>query len=283
MISNPLLSLHPVQTPVAQQSMPLIRLGPDEEEWNALLEQIESKVDYFHYNMDRHVTDCYLMQSGALGTFILRNASIHGDDYYNLALSVRGYHSVKHFQVQWDGSCFKFGLRTFDDLNSFLEHLSSIPVLGESSGSFLSVTKGLSKSPSANTFDSILACAHDLEAPDPIFRSPSPSPELSIASKEGYLSVQSQYRKKWQTIWVAINKMTLSCYKCKENKTAYQSFHLKEYCVEIDSDSPLKNGFKLVNNNKTIVFWTNTNQEVNSWMYLIEWKKQNNRDSLSSN
>ena len=281
MINNPLLSLHTVQTPLAQQSVPLISMGPDQEEWNALLEEIESRVDYFHHNMDRHVADCYLMQSGTLGTFILRNASIHGCDYYNLALSVRGYHSVKHFQVQWDGSSFKFGLRTFGSLSSFLEHISSIPILGESSGSFLTVAKGLSKSPSENTFESILACAHDLETPDPIFRSPSPSPDLSIASKEGYLSVQSQYRKKWQTIWVAISKMTLSCYKNKENRLAYQSFDLKEFSVEVDPDS---NGFKLVNNNnKCVVFRTNTNEEVRSWMSLIEWKKQNNRDSLSSN
>ena len=283
MISYPLLSLHSVQTPVAQQSLPLIRLGPDDEEWNTLLEQIESKVDYFHHNMDRHVADCYLMQSGALGTFILRNASVHGADYYNLALSVRGYHSVKHFQVKWDGSRFIFGLNTFDDLNSFLEHINSIPILGESSGSFLTVTKGLTKSNSENTFDSILGCAHDLETPDPIFGSSSPSPDLSIASKEGYLSVQSQFRKKWQTIWVVINKMTLSCYKAKENKKAYLSFDLKEFCVEIDPDSSGKNGFKLVNNDKCIVFRTHTHEEVVSWMYLIEWKKKNYRDSVPSN
>ncbi|KAI6654113.1 Dual adapter for phosphotyrosine and 3-phosphotyrosine and 3-phosphoinositide isoform X2 [Oopsacas minuta] len=281
MIQYPKLSLHHVQTPTIELNPPLIRLGPEEEEWQALLEEIEAKVDFFHLDMDRHVADCYLMQSGCLGTFLLRNSSLHGEDYYNLVLSVRGYHSVKHFQVKWDGQNIMFGLRTFNNFDSFLQHIDSTPILGESSGSFLRIKQGLSKSSSGNNFDSICACTYDFESIDPVFRSPSPSPDLSIASKEGYLSVQSQYLKKWQTIWVVINKMVLSCYKNKENKKPYQSYNLKDFTVEIDPDSPLKNGFKLVNNNKFVVFRSNTNEGVRGWMYLIGWKIQNNRDSLT--
>ena len=283
MISDTLLSLHSVKTPLIEiMKVPLVQFGPTRQEWQMLIGEIESKVDYFHLNMDRHVADCYLMQTGCLGSFLLRNSSIHGEDYYNLVLSVRGYHSVKHFQIKWDGQFFTFGLQTFNDLDTFLMYIRSTPILGESSGSFLTVKRGISKSTSENRFDSVYACTSDLEYVDPIFHSPSPSPELSIASKEGYLSVQTKYFKKWQTIWVVINKMTVYCFKTKELRNAYQTFDLREYAVRIDNDSPLKNGFKLVNCKREIVFRTNTNEEVHSWLYLINWKLQNCKESFSS-
>ena len=277
MFSEPLLSLHSVKTPMIEvHKFPLIQLGPTFGEWQSLIEEIESKVNYFHLDMDRHVADCFLIQTGCLGTFLLRNSSVHGEDFYNLVLSVRGYHSVKHFQVKWNGFAFIFGLQTFDSLDAFLTYISSTPVLGESSGSFLTVKRGLVKSSSESNFDSVYACTNDLEFPDPIFRSQSPSPDLSIASKEGYLTVQAKYFKKWQTIWVVINKMSLYCYRNKEHKAPYQTIDLREYSVEIDPDSPLKKGFKLTNEKREFIFRTNTNEEVQSWMYLIKWKLQNN-------
>ena len=281
MISDPLLSLHSVKTPLIEiMKVPLLQIGPTYGEWQTLIEEIESKVDYFHLDMDRHVADCFLMQTGCLGTFLLRNSSIQGEDFYNLVLSVRGYHSVKHFQVKWDGKTFTFGLQKFNSVDAFLTYISSTPILGESSGSFLTVKHGISKSTSENNFDSIFACTNDLEYTDPIYRSPSPG--LSIASKEGYLSVQTKYCKKWQTIWVVINKMNLICYKTKESKNPYQTFDLSKYSVHIDVDSPHKNGFKLSNFKQQIVFRTNTNEEVQSWMFLINWKLENNRDSFNS-
>ena len=277
-IKNPLLSIHAVKTPRSEFPsihFPLLVFAPTEEDWNQILDELELKASYFHRDMDRHVAECFLMEGASFGTYLLRNSNEHGEEYFLLVLSVRGYHSVKHFKVIWDGDKFTFGRNTFASLDFFLEHLRSTPILAEASGSFLPVQNALSKASSVgNIFDAIDAYGSDFDTPDPVFHRQSPLPDLTIASKEGYLTVQATFSKKWQTIWVAVNKMILSCFKHKEQSKAYQTLDLNEFSVEIDAYSPNGNGFKLFNVKRSIVFRTNTRGEVQAWMKLIQWKME---------
>ena len=49
-------------------------------------------------------------------------------------LFFRCANSVKHFQIGWDGSQYKFGMGTFSCLSEFVEHFENKPLIGGDSG-----------------------------------------------------------------------------------------------------------------------------------------------------
>lgn len=44
--------------------------------------------------------------------------------------------SVKHFQIGWDGSQFKFGMGSFSNISEFVEHFENKPLIGGDSGEY---------------------------------------------------------------------------------------------------------------------------------------------------
>ena len=44
---------------------------------------------------------------------------------------------MKHFQIGWDGSQYRFGMGTFSCLNEFVEHFENKPLIGGDSGEFI--------------------------------------------------------------------------------------------------------------------------------------------------
>ena len=42
--------------------------------------------------------------------------------------------SVKHFQIGWDGTQFKFGMGSFSNISEFVEHFENKPLIGGDSG-----------------------------------------------------------------------------------------------------------------------------------------------------
>jgi len=41
---------------------------------------------------------------------------------------------VKHFQIGWDGTQFKFGMGSFSNISEFVEHFENKPLIGGDSG-----------------------------------------------------------------------------------------------------------------------------------------------------
>ena len=54
--------------------------------------------------------------------------------FNDLFIFFRCASSVKHFQIGWDGSQFKFGMGSFSNISEFVEHFENKPLIGGDSG-----------------------------------------------------------------------------------------------------------------------------------------------------
>ena len=76
---------------------------------------------------------CYYDNS-QVGSYLFRTSTDKAANGLRLALSVRCFQSVKHYEVSWDGNEFKFGMGRFASIEELLEHFSNYPVIGGDSG-----------------------------------------------------------------------------------------------------------------------------------------------------
>ena len=64
----------------------------------------------------------------------MRTSTDEGRREMKLALSVRCFQSVKHYEISWNGNEFKFGMGSFASVDELVEHFANYPVIGGDSG-----------------------------------------------------------------------------------------------------------------------------------------------------
>ena len=83
--------------------------------------------------MTRHQAEALLIQNGCDGSYLLRE-STNKTHHAQYSLSCRCSDSVKHFQINWDGSEYTFGMGKFPSLQDFISHFENKPLIGGESG-----------------------------------------------------------------------------------------------------------------------------------------------------
>ena len=110
------------------------RDGPDRDDREELVLEIDRKMNFFHPGMSRHIAECVLLENGQVGSYLLRTSTEEARRDLKLALSVRCFQSVKHYEISWNGNEFKFGMGSFNSVDELVEHFTNFPVIGGDSG-----------------------------------------------------------------------------------------------------------------------------------------------------
>ncbi|KAJ7382278.1 Dual adapter for phosphotyrosine and 3-phosphotyrosine and 3-phosphoinositide [Desmophyllum pertusum] len=238
---------------------------------NAEVEQLS----WYHYNITRHAAEGLLMANGKDGSYLLRASASSPGEY---SLSVRCASSVKHFQIGWDGSQFKFGMGSFSNINEFVEHFENKPLIGGDSG-VLTLLK--------------YPYPRDVEEPTTYEKVPSTrrvgqkteraalenntdDGVHSFASKEGYLTKLGGKVKNWKTRWFVLLKNELKYFKTKGDKEPIKTIDL-ENCQEVarDDSNGKGNCFRVVMPYRTFFCYANSTQEAEEWIKILQWKLEN--------
>ncbi|KAI6657257.1 Dual adapter for phosphotyrosine and 3-phosphotyrosine and 3-phosphoinositide-like isoform X3 [Oopsacas minuta] len=254
------------------------RGGPIPVDKHQLLQIMKEKVEFFHPGMSRHISECVLLENGQVGSYLFRASTDNGCRALKLALSVRCFQSVKHYEISWDGIEFKFGMGTFNSVDELLEHFSNYPVIGGDSGALTMLKFPYPRSiDETNIYDEIKVHAewkNTDEAGD--FSTSLPTPSiLSIASKEGYLTKIGRVRKNWKLRWFVCLKMQLAYYDGKGDSKPIRKIDLKtaNACDRIVNDKP--HCFSLSTEQRTFLFQANSDAEAGDWVKLLKWKIAN--------
>ncbi|XP_014661659.1 PREDICTED: dual adapter for phosphotyrosine and 3-phosphotyrosine and 3-phosphoinositide-like isoform X2 [Priapulus caudatus] len=177
-----------------------------------------STLGWFHGDVPRNVAESLLLRNGVDGSYLIRNSSSPGE----YALSVRCKDAVKHFKIQWDGREYRFGMGVFDNIQDFVQHFTSQPLIGGESG-VLTVLKfpylKNAKEP-AEVFE-LIKMHREL----PISEL---KPSSSIDYKDGYLTKLGGSVKSWKTRWFVLTRNELSYFKDKNDKEAIRTMLLEE-------------------------------------------------------
>ncbi|CAH3143527.1 unnamed protein product [Pocillopora meandrina] len=224
---------------------------------NAEVEQLS----WYHYNVSRHVAEGLLMANGRDGSYLLRASASNPGEY---SLSVRCASSVKHFQIGWDGSQFKFGMGSFSNINEFVEHFENKPLIGGDSG-VLTLLK--------------YPYPRDIEEPTTYEKVRVHAEWGKIGkfgSKEGYLTKLGGKVKNWKTRWFVLLKNELKYFKTKGDKEPIKTIDLEE-CQEVARDDSLGKGncFRIVMPYRTFFCYANSTQEAEEWIKILQWKLEN--------
>lgn len=227
------------------------------------------ELEWFHPKADRHIAESLLLQNGKDGSYLIRPKGTQNNGGYSL--SVRAKESVKHYPVAYDGEIFKFGMLTFSHFSQFVQHFEDQPLLAGESGVITVL-----KFPYPNTviepdqYDCVRVHAHmGLKS------SVNSKPQLSVGSKEGFLTKQGGFVKNWKTRWFVLQKMNLKYYRLRSDSQPIRDIDLRD-CTDCAMDMTLRqdNCFRLVFPWRTFYFCATTDIEAKEWIEIIQWKLQ---------
>ncbi|KAJ8319431.1 hypothetical protein KUTeg_004522 [Tegillarca granosa] len=231
------------------------------------------RLSWFHPNTDRHTAESLLLQNGVDGTYLLRQSSKSGE----YALSVRCDKSVKHFNITWTGSVFKFGHGEFQSIDELIQHFANKPLIGAESGQLTLLNFPYPRAiDEPNMYDTIRVHAEFSTADD--F---SRGPEFSINSKEGFLTKLGAHFKTWRTRWFVLQKNTIAYYKSKLDSHYIRCLDLNECqeCVRDYSKKGKFNVFRMVFKWRTFYLYATTEQEKTE---LLVESEDDHRTKFSS-
>ncbi|KAJ8319438.1 hypothetical protein KUTeg_004529 [Tegillarca granosa] len=132
--------------------------------------------------------------------------------------------SVKHFNITWTGSVFKFGHGEFQSIDELIQHFANKPLIGAESGQLTLLNFPYPRAiDEPNMYDTIRVHAEFSTADD--F---SRGPEFST----------------WRTRWFVLQKNTIAYYKSKLDSHYIRCLDLNE-CQECVRDYSKKGKFNV--------------------------------------
>eukprot|EP00912_Choanoflagellata_sp_UC4_P001499 UC4_evm3s945 len=260
----------------------LTKIGLNEDDADLL-----EKCRFFHKHISRHVAETLLMTNGAIG----RNSE---NSKSGISLSVRTTSAVKHYQINRSRASggYEFGLRDFATFPELLTHFNNKPVVGSETGIMTMLRHPYPRSDDIAQPDNVELNLQvrmpTLREVDSLGELPSAA-ELSVASKEGYLVKQGQFRKSWKRRWFALQKMSLSYFRDVSDapNTPIKVLDLNK-CIGIsactESESLIdQNCFRLTLLDRTLLLKAPSRLDMEQWIEIIKWKINNlgeNNDPL---
>ncbi|XP_046572834.1 dual adapter for phosphotyrosine and 3-phosphotyrosine and 3-phosphoinositide-like [Haliotis rubra] len=224
------------------------------------------KLSWFHPNLNRHTAESMLMQNANNGIYLLRASSKVGE----YAISVRCDQSVKHFNLTWNGTEFKFGHGTFKTIKDLLFHFDNKPLIGGESGQLVLLTQPYPRDIEEPQMYEYVTVHAELSSADTNDR----KSDFSINSKEGFLTKIGAHFKTWRTRWFVLQKHELKYYKQNTDKHPIRTLDLK-HCTECSRDFSHKDKqyvFRLKFDWRTFYIYATSEQEMNEWMKVINWR-----------
>lgn len=246
-----------------------------------MLEEMRRKVNFFHPGMSRHIAECVLLENGQVGSYLFRTSTASNREALKLALSVRCFQSVKHYEISWNGDKFNFGMGSFATVDELLDHFSNFPVIGGDSGVLTMLKHPYPRSvDEGSIYDEIKVHAEwkSTEDNETLDGSSLASPgSLSIASKEGYLTKIGKLHKNWKLRWFVCLKMQLSYYDHKGDSKPIRKIDLNAASKCEMERNGKQHCFSLVTANRTYLFVANSDAEAKDWITLLKWKITHNK------
>lgn len=232
-------------------------------------------IPWFHPNVSRHTAESLLLQNGVDGTYMLRDSSKLGQ----YALSVRCDQAVQHFYVERTGDVYKFGHGEFSGVDDLTNHFANKPMIGSESGQMILLNCPYPRDiKEPNLYETVRVHVQLTQAGDNV-----KGPELSINSKEGYMTKLGYIFKTWKSRWFVLQKNELKYFKNKKSKRPIRALDLHE-CTQCARDSSIKghfNVFRLVFPRRTFYMYSCTEQESRDWINLINWKLRQIREGAA--
>eukprot|EP00112_Aurelia_sp_Birch-Aquarium-sp1_P012479 Seg2624.5 transcript_id=Seg2624.5/GoldUCD/mRNA.D3Y31 product="Dual adapter for phosphotyrosine and 3-phosphotyrosine and 3-phosphoinositide" protein_id=Seg2624.5/GoldUCD/D3Y31 len=227
------------------------------------------QLSWFHPNLNRHHAEALLIQNGQDGSYLLRQSTTNPGEY---SLSVRCASSAKHFQIGWDGTHYTFGMGRFPSLKDFVEHFENKPLIGGESG-VLTLLKHPYPRDVQEPVSYETIRVHAEWGNRPSSGSDPNRNDLSINSKEGYLTKLGGKVKNWKARWFVLVKTELKYYKTKGDKDPIRTLDLTK-CQGIEEDDTVgkSNCFKVLMPSRTFFIYASSASEKEEWLSILRWK-----------
>lgn len=227
---------------------------------------------WYHGPLSRHIANSLLMQNGSEGTYLLRERVLKGSGSTGigrLCLSVRTSDAVKHFDVGWDGRAYILGEATLHSIDELVEHFGKKPIMGTDDvrtklcfpyprhiEEFASYEKvRVSTGWGAKQFGG---------------DSTTPTPSLSTASHEGYLTKLGGVHKNWNTRWFVLWKNELKYYRHREDKHPVKILDLSQCSHVAETDKKGKdNCFMICMPTRTYYAYAETREAMQQWVDIL--------------
>ncbi|PFX14637.1 dual adapter for phosphotyrosine and 3-phosphotyrosine and 3-phosphoinositide-like isoform X2 [Stylophora pistillata] len=232
------------------------------------------RLSWYHENISRHVAEGLLMANGKDGSYLLRASASNPGEY---SLSVRCASSVKHFQIGWDGSQFKFGMGSFSNISEFVEHFENKPLIGGDSGVLTLLKYPYPRDiEEPTTYEKVRVHAEWGKNRKSSIENSMDDGVHSFGSKEGYLTKLGGKVKNWKTRWFVLLKNELKYFKTKGDREPIKTIDLED-CQEVARDDSLGKGncFRIVMPYRTFFCYANSTQEAEEWIKILQWKLEN--------
>lgn len=222
-------------------------------------------LEWYHPNASRHVAESLLMQNGDDGSYLMRPSSRENE----MAISIRCTDSVKHYNVTWDGERYSFGLATFKDMEEFIAHFQKQPFIAGESGVITWLRHPYPRQVSEPPVYDIVRI-HAQYGQD---RMSISTPQWAIGSKEGFMTKLGAIFKSWKKRWFVLKRNELSYFRTQGERTPIRSIDLKDCreCV-VDNTKKKPNCFRLVLAWRTFYLVCESEQELQEWMHMLQWK-----------
>eukprot|EP00042_Codosiga_hollandica_P058203 m.874229 g.874229 ORF g.874229 m.874229 type:complete len:341 (+) comp59796_c0_seq19:555-1577(+) len=224
---------------------------------------------WFHGSLSRHHASATLLQNGRDGCFLLRASE---QNRAALTLSVRALDSVKHFSITCNGGVYSMSRTiTFGSATEFIRYFEAQPVISGESGVLTQLTVPYPRKVDEfidydqvrilTPFKAVASAAKPTEI------------DLSIVSKEGYLTKLGRIHKSWKTRWFVLWKDQLKYFKDRGASESVGSVDLRA-CTAVEPDTSMQKlyCFKLVSADRTLVMFASTQSEMDGWVKCLQWK-----------
>lgn len=226
-------------------------------------------VSWYHGDITRHVAETLLLGNGIEGTYLLRLSKKQS----GYAVSVRCHDSIRHYVVQHDkvADIYVFGVATFYSLQELLDHFASIPVVSNETDVPVVLRHPYHKN--VNEPHSYSDVSRHGEIGKDVNLGSESMPDLSVATKEGFLVKRGGIHKNWKKRWFAIQKSELKYFDNRKSLKPIKSLDLKE-AIEVAEDycDNRKNCFRLRFPTRTYYLVAETPADVKSWIDFFQWK-----------
>lgn len=229
-----------------------------------------SRIEWYHPGISRHIAESLLLSKELEdGTYLLRDSATTQD---SLTLSVRCRNSVKHYRVTWDGKQFCFGLGKFPSADALAEHFENQPIISGQAGVLMQLNcpypHGISE---PAIYDETRF--HQGKSSELSSGSVRRSSDLSINSKEGFLTKLGFHRKNWKRRWFVLYRNELKYYNSEGDTVPLRVIQLEDTShIERDQTAGKNFCFRIVTSYRTFFMFASSELEADEWVEILRWK-----------
>ena len=243
-------------------------------------------LSWYHGGVSRHISEALLMANGREGSFLLRDVS---DGH---CLSVRGRDAVKHFKIERTEEGISFAHSCFSDLEELLKVLANQVILcgdtGDLSKNFDQGTLLTLKYPypkqveEPDTYDEIMMLHSTICTNATLEDLDEQLQGVPLASKSGFLTKQGGSVKNWKTRWFVMVRNEFSYFPDRSSDKPIRTLNIED-CIEIGScEIPSKSHcFYLTFPDRTWYFSAKTNEDMEEWTSIINWKLKRIKEQIN--